>query len=98
MRGLEGQLASFMKRANDMADEGRKMSGTLDAARRRVAEMDEEVSELGDRMQSVAAARQEIEELTGPSGAVERLRGRAEGLHEAFLEYRKETEELRQAQ
>ncbi|MEE8166991.1 MAG: hypothetical protein V3T64_15600, partial [Myxococcota bacterium] len=98
LRGVEGQLASFMKRANVLADEGSKMSGTLEAARTRVAELDEKVSELGDGMQSVAAARQEIEQLTGPSGAVQTLRGQAEELHEAFLEYRTESEELRQAQ
>ena len=98
LRGLEGQLSSFMKRANDLADEGRKMSDSLEAASKRVAEIDHKVSELDDGIQSVAAARQEIEELTGPSGAVQKLRGQAEELHDHFLEYRKESEELRQAQ
>ncbi|MCH7489188.1 MAG: hypothetical protein IID05_00710 [Gemmatimonadetes bacterium] len=98
LRGVEGQLDSLMKRANDLADEGRKMSGSLEAASKRVAEIDHTVSELDDGIQSVAAARQEIEELTGPSGAVQKLRGQAEELHDHFLEYRKESEELRQAQ
>ena len=98
LRGVEGQLDSLMKRANDLADEGRKMSGSLEAASKRVAEIDHTVSELDDGIQSVAAARQEIEELTGPSGAVQKLRGQAEELHDHFLEYRKESEQLRQAQ
>ena len=86
------------KQAGDLEEDQKAMARSVESVSKRLVEADERVAELGDGMKSIAQLRLEIEEVSGPNGALAGVRAQLEQAREETLGYGEEVARLSEDQ
>ncbi len=95
---LEGRVAAIAQQADAVAENQRKALDAIQSASKEVKDLDSNVSDLREGVQSVSVARQEIAELSGPKGALSKLRTQVEEARAQFLDYSQDVARIREDQ
>ena len=91
---IEARMGAIGKQAGDLEEDQKAMARSIESVSKRLVEADERVAELGDGMKSIAQLRREIEEISGPNGALAGMRAQLEQAHEETLGYGEEVTRL----
>jgi len=95
---IEGRVAGIAKMADSVAEDQRKALAMIQSTSEEAGKMNSEVSGLRAGLRSVAEARQEIAEYSGPGGALSKLREQMEEAQIRFLDYGQEVARVREDQ
>ena len=95
---LEGRVAAIAEQADAVAENQRKALDAIQSASKEVKDLDANVSDLREGVESVSVARQEIAELSGPKGALSKLRTQVEEARAQFLDYSQDVARIREDQ
>ena len=95
---VEARIGAIGERAVDLEEDQKAMTSSVESVSKRLVEADQRVAELGDGMQAIAQANQEIEKISGPDGTLARVRVQVEQAHEESLSYGQEVADVRENQ
>ena len=95
---LEGRVAGIAQQADVVAENQRKALDVIQSASKEMKDLDSNVSDLREGVQSVSVARQEIAELSGPKGALSKLRTQVEEARAQFLDYSQDVARIQEDQ
>ena len=95
---VEARIGAIGERAGDLEEDQKAMTSSVESVSKRLVEAAQRVAELGDGMQAIAQANQEIEKISGPDGTLARVRVQVEQAHEESLSYGQEVADVRENQ
>lgn len=95
---MEARIAAIGEQAEGLDEDQRVMVRSVESVSKRLAETGANLSELNDGLQSAALVKQEIEDLSGPKGALVKIRAQLEEAREKSLDYGQEVARVREDQ
>ena len=95
---VEGRITAVGAQTKEMQEDQKATQRAFTSVSKELKEMHGVVADLGDKLQSVASAKRELEDLAGPNGALAKVQDQVEKARERSLDYVQEVARLREDQ
>lgn len=95
---IEERILAIGEQADGLKQDQEAMARTVESASKSVDETHAKLSELGDGIQTFQLVKREVEDLTGPKGALTKVRAQIEEAREKSLNYGQEVARIREDQ